>query len=603
MAMLLLTFGSSRGNRIFSPGELSFSHNSMGNNCTQCHGALKGRPAAWLAGGAGSISAHDNSESCLKCHNVGEAPLEPHSLARSQLQLLKQVSLKKNGPGRPPASLILASFISSPDHPGEKAIACATCHKEHGGKEANLKKLTNDQCQNCHATQFAGLAEGHPQFTRYPFSRRTRIIFDHESHLRTHFTEPAKARFAPGSCLDCHQTDPQGGNMIVKPFEAVCASCHDDEIKGKSAVNTGVAFISIPQMDDRVLTGGYAIGEWPQDANEKTINPFVRLLLSSDPPLREAVSNLDGADLSNLPKTDAVKLKAAQLIAWGIKSLIFDLETGGQAELLKRISVSAGHVLTDHEKEGLVAFLSADTVRATFQTTFTNLQNEVLDYRNNLKFAVTIDSSPPPPAAGTVKLAASDAWVSQGGWYSPDGSFTLFYHPSGHADRFLTSWMNLTVDAGRTGDASDSGALFRELSKLTAAGLCSKCHSIDDTPAKQVNWMTFQPDPVEHGFNRFSHLAHLSLLDATGCMKCHPMNEPASQTKDAYASAFEAGRRDPALFHSNFQEIDKSTCAGCHQPNHVRDDCLLCHNYHVGRFKPVVANARINAAPPPRGHL
>ena len=62
-------------------------------------------------------------------------------------------------------------------------------------------------------------------------------------------------------------------------------------------------------------------------------------------------------------------------------------------------------------------------------------------------------------------------------------------------------------------------------------------------------------------------------------------------TGGAYASAFAPGQHDPSIFHSNFRMIDKSVCAGCHQPSGVRQDCLLCHDYHIGRFKPSVPRA------------
>jgi hypothetical protein len=591
LAGLLLAFGSNHGNRFFSPGDLSFSHRFASDNCSQCHGPLKGPPAGWLAAGAVSISAHDNSGLCLNCHPLGEAPLQPHSLAPAHLAPLTQSSLKKNGARKPPASLAIASFISSVGRSGDKDVACATCHKEHRGEEADLKKLTNVQCQNCHAAQFASLAVGHPAFTHYPFERRTRIIFDHAAHINTHFKDPKFAKVAPG-CQDCHQTDLRGGTMLLKPFEIVCASCHDAQIKG----NAGIAFIRIPPMDDRALTGDYAIGQWPQDADQQ-MPPLMRTILSGDPKLREAMKTLAGSDLSDLSKADSAKLKAAQTLAWGIKSLIFDLETRGQVELITNINLATGGTLNDYEKEGVVALLSADAVRATFSSIFTNLQNEVLDYRNNARAAATLMvSSTASAKPGPVKPLSPDAWVSQGGWYSPDGSFTLFYHPRGHSDRFLSSWMNLTVDADRNADPASSRALFKELSAPTAAGRCGKCHSIDDTPAKHVNWTASRPDPLEHGFNHFSHAAHLSLMDATGCQECHPMNVSDSQSKDSYASAFDDGQHNPAIFHSNFPTINKDVCVRCHKPGLVRDDCLLCHDYHIGRFKPLIPGANVASA-------
>ncbi len=603
LGFLLLAFGSRRGSQVLSPGELTFSHSFMGDDCTSCHGAAGGRPAAWGAVTAGSIGAHDNSALCLNCHSVGAAPLQPHSLSSAQLQSLNRSLVNRDGSGKPPLTLALASFVSHPNPHGEEGaagLACASCHKEHRGKDADLRKLSNDQCQNCHATQFKNFASGHPPFSHYPTTRRTRIIFDHLSHLNTHFKDASVAKFAPGSCLDCHQTDLRGQTMVVKSFEAACASCHDDQIKGKSAVKTGIPFINIPRMDDRALSGEFSIGEWPEDADQP-ITPFLRFLLSSDPAMRDSLAKLKGTDLSNLPKTNAVILKAAQTVAWGVKSLILDLETQGQPEMVKRAASSLNRTLSDHEIEGLVAFLGTESLRAAFQSAFPNLQKELLDYRKNSKPAATkLVSSPELAAPGPIKPPPADVQVGQGGWYSADGSFTLSYHPRGHADRFLSSWMSLTVDASKTTDPASASALFNDLSAPKAVGLCAKCHSIDDAPVKLVNWMPLEPDQTEHGFTRFAHSPHLSLLDNRGCLTCHSWATSDGTGKDSYAAAFDPGQRDPSIFHSNFQTIDKSRCASCHQPHQVREDCLLCHNYHIGNFKPVVAHAKFIPATPAR---
>ena len=598
LAAMLVALGSKHGNQVFSPGPLSFAHRSVSNNCSECHAGLEKPAARWLVADASLHSAHDNSQSCLNCHNLGKTPLQPHALPPDRLNALTRTTTRTNS-GTRPGGLVLASFIASPGHPAGQDIACATCHREHRGEEADLKKITNDQCQSCHSQQFASLATGHPAFTHYPFARRTRIIFDHGTHLRGHFAESAVAKLAPKLCVDCHQSDLRGGMMVVKPYETACAACHDDQIKSKAAVKPGIAFLGLPRLDDRNLTGEYSIGEWPEDADQP-LTPFLRLVLAADPDLRAALDRLQGVDLANLPKTDPAKLKAAQQLAWGIKSLIFDLGLRGQEELIRRINVVAGRNLADPEKEGVVAFLGVDVVRDTFRGAFPNLAKEVLDYRNNHKAAATqLVPSPELAKPGPVKPVSPDNWVSQGGWYSPEGSFAIFYHPRGHHDRFLSSWMNLTVDVGHSTDPARALALFKELTAPKAVGYCAKCHSIDESTVSQVNWLAFRPDPAVHGFNRFSHSAHLSLLDPhEGCLTCHSMTEAPVQGKDSYASAFATGQHDPAQFISNFKTIDKAVCANCHRPTMVRDDCLLCHNYHIGRFNRVMTHTDMSSVLP-----
>jgi hypothetical protein len=38
---------------------------------------------------------------------------------------------------------------------------------------------------------------------------------------------------------------------------------------------------------------------------------------------------------------------------------------------------------------------------------------------------------------------------------------------------------------------------------------------------------------------------------------------------------------NPLNFDSNFSGVKKEICAGCHTGNMARQDCLLCHKYHV----------------------
>ena len=37
----------------------------------------------------------------------------------------------------------------------------------------------------------------------------------------------------------------------------------------------------------------------------------------------------------------------------------------------------------------------------------------------------------------------------------------------------------------------------------------------------------------------------------------------------------------PAAVEPNFKQIDKQSCAACHKESAARQDCVLCHDYHV----------------------
>ncbi len=294
LAVLLFNFGSVSGVKFFSPGPLSFAHASVGSKCSDCHAGLGNQPVAWLTTAARTASVHADSHLCLNCHNVGAMPLQPHSLPSVEIKQITSKVRSHGAIGGTPAGLKVARLVAGPVLEQGEQLACATCHQEHRGNQFDLRQLSDQQCQGCHSRQFNSFADGHPNFTSYPFDRRTRIIFDHEAHFSKHFTEPAQAGVAPRRCVDCHQTDVNGNTMGLKPFEVICASCHRDQIKGKGAVSAGLAVISLPRLDDRVMTGKYAIGEWPEDADQ-SLTPFMRLLLSSDARLHTALEQLAGS--------------------------------------------------------------------------------------------------------------------------------------------------------------------------------------------------------------------------------------------------------------------------------------------------------------------
>jgi len=88
-----------------------------------------------------------------------------------------------------------------------------------------------------------------------------------------------------------------------------------------------------------------------------------------------------------------------------------------------------------------------------------------------------------------------------------------------------------------------------------------------------------------HGLicHRRSH--HFSLLDERGCLTCHERSSKAD-----YAAAFK--QRDPAKFNRNFKPLPRAVCAECHTAAKAGDNCLTCHNYHLGVFQPVVAHTK-----------
>ncbi len=598
--------GSGGGEAFFNPGPLSAPHAAGTANCALCHSAAA--PSGSLAAAAGP---HTDSQLCVNCHQFGHSATEPHSLPRATLTSLTKEAMA-------------ATNSTRAAHAAPADLACAACHQEHHGREAVLTQLPNASCQTCHTRQFEGFADGHPDFGRYPYTRRTRLEFDHAAHISTHFPAATKqGRAAPAECNDCHTTGPDNRLMLTRSFEAACASCHLDAITKPG--QKGLAVLGIPGLDKKSLDAKTpGVGQWPADADGE-ITPFLRYLLAQEPQAATALATLKGTDLTNLANATPETVAAATQLAWSLKELVADLLAGGHAALQKRLGSAAPAAFGQLPAESLRVFTSPDW--------WPDLLTEVADHRAGrppTKPAppptVAPPASPPPPPASQNLLGddllgdapkptspavsrpaatddllggddllaaptppkpptapkaaapiAPEKWAAAGGWHVSAPDYTLRYKPSGHADAFLKVWLDLT--------AADPAAR-PVFAQIAAASACVKCHSTDAAPAPSaallVQWRADAPSPQLHTFTKFSHGTHFSLLDAKACQTCHQL-APASP---AYAASFR-DNHDPAKFVSGFQPLSLATCAQCHQERGAGTSCLLCHNYHVGEIAPV----------------
>lgn len=182
-----------------------------------------------------------------------------------------------------------------------------------------------------------------------------------------------------------------------------------------------------------------------------------------------------------------------------------------------------------------------------------------------------------------IEVPEGSKWSAYGGWYRNDNNYSLHYHPTGHADRFMKVWLD--ISAKHYGEKQSARTTFEHLSSNGAPGDCMKCHSVDTrTPSHElfVNWRGKRNDPNMRTFTRFDHSAHFSLLSGDGCRSCHPLD-----SKSDYAKSFE-NNRDPQVFRSNFRKVEKAQCASCHQPKLAGNSCLQCHNYHIGTIRPLM---------------
>ncbi len=556
-----------------NPGPLSSHHAMSAQRCADCH-LETGSLAITATARAARHEAHD--QLCLNCHDLGPQPRSPHGVTGAQLAALARQEPPDHG-ARPLA--LAAVHALQPGGPHD--LACASCHVEHKGRDFDLKRMSDQQCQVCHQTQFAGFERGHPEFKDYPYARRTRQRFDHVTHWQRYFPDAKlTGAGAPASCAACHEPALDGRQMMVKNFEQTCASCHDGQIKGEGRTGAkGLAFLRLPGFDRAALeAAGETVGEWP-DRAAGGLTPFMRRLLEGDVTARAALQDLGPANITDLSKATPAQKAAAGRLLWSVKGLIADLSTQGQAAILRRLGPRPA---------GTSAFnrtgqFSADSLQAAQRAWLPNLLAEVAAYRRGEKPPAPAAAAAPAPAFSLAALEfdESEARVAEGGWYRRDQNYTLYYKPGGHADPFLTAWIDATAD-----DATPvAQAIFNQLSADTAPGVCMKCHTIDRVGGRQtVQWDTAQPQPDRRPFTTFKHTAHFNLMGDQGCATCHSLDVEAD-----HARGFGLNR-DPAVFQSNFTPMNKATCATCHQPAKAGDSCQQCHNYHTGEMKTLRLN-------------
>jgi hypothetical protein len=187
-------------------------------------------------------------------------------------------------------------------------------------------------------------------------------------------------------------------------------------------------------------------------------------------------------------------------------------------------------------------------------------------------------AEPAPAAAPVISIATDvdpESWAEYGGWYRQD--YAIFYRPVGHKDRFIHAWLDLTGPRAPRGDTGAPALVFDKLTAKDAQGQCTRCHSVDDIRGRgrKVNWGPASIATKYGRFTNFVHEPHFGVLENRGCLTCHSLAKGGQ-----YLKSYEGG--NPRNFVSNFSPVKKDLCQTCHTQSLARQDCLLCHKYHVG---------------------
>jgi len=625
LGLLIALVGSRMNADLVDAGAMYTGHAEI-EACADCHTAFEGGPTAWLAAAFANSNAIADNEKCLACHKWGEGEASnAHTLPRPELATLIGKFEATAATAPVPWSVEMSRTVFPVPHEAENGkLACAACHKEHEGEEADLLEVTNARCQSCHQVTFPSFSDGHPSFGDYPYVRRTRVIFDHDSHNRKNFPEKQKQGIKPPeTCDSCHAPDATGRFMLTADFEVTCSLCHSEDIIGETIAGPkGTAVIAVPELDlDTLADRGITIGEWPETPLAFDISPYTKLLIAADPLIADDLNVIEQTDLQDLSDASDAELFSVARVAWAIKELMFDLVIAGMGTLEQQVEASLNKALDTDTVGRLVGHIPQDVIAAAASVWFPNLKQEVVGYRVTKPGAQdtpaiqgddadddlsndradagagqvdqpiilaqaesTIDVQNLPPADPSLENEAlglptldPEEWAKAGGWYRKD--FILYYRPVGHEDVFLRTWLDISAQSFGTPAEGYGDALFQLLADKNTPGRCTKCHSVDQRPGGglEINWGTFQPIVGATTFTTFIHTKHFSAVGDEGCFACHRLNEDTN-----YLASFE--HRDPNQFVANFAEMKREVCADCHVEQSAGDTCTSCHQYHIGEF-------------------
>jgi hypothetical protein len=546
--------------KAIAPGPLARQHAQLmertgaAANCAACHAAAEQNVAGWMAS---LVIDHGDrpsqSQLCMKCHAKtisAELALAAHNVPADLLQRISGDGVR-----------LAAATVE------DRSVACSACHREHHGTQVNLTAIDNVACQSCHRQRFESFATDHPDFGIWPYERRTRIAFDHASHRDKHFAEKKKSF----NCSTCHTEDATGKVQLTASYEATCAACHDEKIS--TSVARGVPILALPTMDVAALrAAGFEVGAWPKAATgdfDGRLPPVMKLLLAADPVAAAAMAKLGpDFDFQDVNPKERGQLEACAALAAASRKLSEELAASVDTTIRTRLQSVLGRTIADTEVRMLVGGLSADTLRTAVDGWFAGT-----------KTAATGSNANQAPFVSKVERRPT-VFAPVGTWFLDDGSLSLRYRPSAHADPVLADWLAVLAATPDLNQRPVPAAMFKELSKANSPGLCASCHSVERNTQNQlaINWRAYDRTAELRGFTKFSHGPHLLLPQLADCTHCHAIDGKASSAT-AYAGL------DPERFVGDFAPISKRQCTECHTAKAAGNACQQCHNYHVERVR------------------
>lgn len=381
-------------------------------------------------------------------------------------------------------------------------------------------------------------------------------------------------------------------------------SASDSPQTDKEAVEKNDTANVEPDADDKASSS-----DEPSDSESKGANQANKL----DPPVCAVrvlgQCLLGGETGTENPKPDSGKAKSAAqelppAMRAGLQSVMLIDEPEGAAGKSVAPSTKSDHrktmVVADNQPQAKAADQSDDLLSPTEEEL-----REIKAHNKGVErpgepdvsdvskaatnASANAPANPQSRAAPVISIESDvdpESWAEYGGWYRQD--YAIFYRPTGHKDKFIYSWLFLTGPRAPKGDASPSTAVFDFLKSKDAQGSCTKCHSIDDIRGKGrlVNFLQPSAETKRGSFTKFVHEPHFNIMENRGCLTCHNLEKDRP-----YLKSYEQG--DPQIFASNFGGVKKELCQTCHKSSMARQDCLLCHNYHVNGVIAPIMNTKL----------
>ncbi|MGI9413666.1 MAG: hypothetical protein ACR2PM_08350 [Hyphomicrobiales bacterium] len=397
---------------LLTPGAMTTAHSPI-RNCRGCHSSTAKGRFGWLHAIVAAASPRDDSAACQVCHETSPTALNPHGLALDTLEALTKSRLAADPFGPPSVSTRVRDAAFPVKRPQADTVFCATCHKEHQGKAADLKAMSDVRCQTCHAGQFNSFQDGHPRFTTYPFERHTRIVFDHASHFGNHFPRTLEKGVSPDTvpsdtCADCHITAPDKRHMLVRTFDQMCSTCHLDQIvgEGRATGPKGIAAFSLPGLDlSTLMEKNAAIGEWPK-FSEAEITPLMKLMIGWNAENRQLLKAVAKIDLLDLSEASDEEVAMVEKLVWEVKGLLHLLTSTKITGVAQRLSSATGAQIDTHLLTQLMGSVPRDVLTGAQLEWLPNLNEEIVRHRKGERVTIPDPNADREPA---VTEPAADA--------------------------------------------------------------------------------------------------------------------------------------------------------------------------------------------------